>query len=209
MGISPWLSWVLPAETPRMRGSPPVSDRMCSLEPGLLRSTRLGPARRRGVGAEQVPGCSRRRGCLTRELPSSQKNGPFIVHIVVATAMLALRVGVRLETVLSAVVLALLASAVSRRLTVTDPYQTPEIAEDPSNRRGCRRRRAASAARPTDLCSPRPSEAQHPGNRDFLVLGSRIGAETGNDQNRGRAASYPRVGYGQRHRELHGLPRTR
>jgi hypothetical protein len=43
MGISPWLSWVLPAKTPTRTGSPAVSDRMCSLEPGFPRSTGLGP----------------------------------------------------------------------------------------------------------------------------------------------------------------------
>jgi hypothetical protein len=42
-GLQPPLSWTLAAETPTMRGSPFASDRMCILEPGLLRSTRLGP----------------------------------------------------------------------------------------------------------------------------------------------------------------------
>lgn len=43
MGFSPSLSWVLPAEMPTRRGRPFASDRMCILEPGLPRSTGLGP----------------------------------------------------------------------------------------------------------------------------------------------------------------------
>lgn len=45
MGFRAWLSWVLAAETPTRRGSPFASDRMCILEPGLPRSTGLGPVR--------------------------------------------------------------------------------------------------------------------------------------------------------------------
>lgn len=43
MGFNAWLSWVLAAEKPTRRGSPAASDRTCILEPGLPRSTGLGP----------------------------------------------------------------------------------------------------------------------------------------------------------------------
>lgn len=44
MGFRPSLSWVLPVETPTTRGRLFRSDRTCILEPGLPRSTGLGPA---------------------------------------------------------------------------------------------------------------------------------------------------------------------
>lgn len=43
IAFRPWLSWTLAAETPTTRGSPFASDRTCILEPGLPRSTGLGP----------------------------------------------------------------------------------------------------------------------------------------------------------------------
>jgi hypothetical protein len=42
-GLSAWLSWVLAAEIPTVKGRPDRSDRAWIFEPGLPRSTGLGP----------------------------------------------------------------------------------------------------------------------------------------------------------------------